>query len=81
MGLDLLTDALFLGLTLGVLGKVLLGVTVISVHSHIVHERKIDMDVLKEMRRERKLGILAVMLIIAGYTMELFYFNYLSFLT
>jgi len=81
MGLDLLTDTLFLGLTLGVFGKVLLGVTVINVHAHIVHERKIDMDVLKEMRRERKLGILAVILILAGYVMELSYFSYLPFLT
>ena len=79
MGLEFLTDTLFLGITFGVIGKVLLGVTVISVHAHIVQERKIDAGVLKEMRRERKLGIAAVLLIIAGYILELSYFNFLPF--
>ena len=79
MGLDLLTDTLFWALTLGFFGKILLGATVINVHAHIIKERKIDQDVLKEMHRERKLGILAVLLILAGYILELIYFNYLFF--
>ena len=79
MGLILFGDALFWGLTLGFFGKVLLGATVINVHAHIIRERKIDMDVLKEMKRERVFGITAVLLIVIGYTLELSYFNYLPF--
>ena len=79
MGVALFTDTLFWGLTLGFFGKVILGATVINVHAHIIKERKIDMDVLREMKRERFLGITAVFLIIIGYVLELSYFNYLSF--
>jgi hypothetical protein len=79
MGFELFGDALFWGLTLGFFGKVILGATVINVHAHIIKERKIDMDVLKEMKRERVFGIIAVLLITAGYTLELSYFNYLPF--
>ncbi len=79
MGIDLFSDALFWGLTLSFFGKVILGATVINVHAHIIKERRIDMDVLKEMKRERALGIFAVFLILLGYFLELSYFNYLPF--
>ena len=77
MGFLIFTDLLFSGLTLSFAGKVLLGATVINVHAHIIKEHKIDGDVIKEMRRERKLGIFAVILIVAGYILELSHFNYL----
>lgn len=79
MGFDLFTEALFWGLTLSFVGKVLLGVTVINVHAHIIKEHRIDMDVLKEMKRERKLGVVAVFLIMVGYLLEISHFGYLPF--
>ena len=72
-------DLLFWGITLGFIGKVLLGVTVIRVHSRIVKEHHIDEVVLREMRIERLLAIGAVILIIIGYLFEITYFEYLSF--
>ena len=79
MGIEILLDQLFWGLSLGMLGKVMLGATVINVHAHIVKERKIDIDVIKEMKRERRIGVFAVFFILAGYVMELAYFNFLPF--
>jgi len=61
----------FIGFTLDTLGEILLGVTVLKVHFHVIKEHKIDTDVLKEMRLEQVLGILAVILIIVGYLLQL----------
>lgn len=62
-----------LGLTLDTLGKVLLGITVLMVHRNIVKEHKIDIDVLRTMRREQALGILGILFIVAGYILQLLY--------
>lgn len=62
-----------IGLTLDTLGKVILGITVLMVHWRILEERKIDIDVLRAMRREQILGILAILLIIIGYILQLLY--------
>lgn len=70
---------LFAGLTLSFLGKVLLGVTVIMVHWKIIQEHKIDGQVLKEMRRERNVAILGIILIALGYLFEITFFEFLPF--
>ena len=62
---------LFWGLTLSVAGKILLGVAVILVHNKVIHAHKIDRSVLREMRRERNVALLGVVLILVGYLMEL----------
>ena len=77
MASSIFTEFLFLGLTLGFLGKILLGITVIRVHSHIVSERRIDLSVLKHMKRERVLGILGVIFMVIGYIFELLHHGYL----
>ena len=66
---------LFWGLTLGTIGKVLLGLTVLMVHSRIIHEHRIDRAVLKELKRERAIGILGVVLIVAGFIFEILFYN------
>lgn len=66
---------LFWGLTLGVIGKVLLGITVIMVHSKITREKRIDGIVLMEMRREQFVAFLGLALIIGGYILELIHFG------
>jgi len=68
---------LFWGLTLGVIGKVFLGITVMMVHWKIVKEHRIDRKVLREMRRERNIALLAIIFIIAGYILELAFYGYL----
>ena len=58
--------------TLEILGEVLLGVTILNVHFHVMKEHKIDKDVLKQMKLEQVLGILGVCLIILGFLIEVF---------
>jgi len=59
-----------IAVTLGVLGKVLLGVAVIRVHSHIMKEHRIDDDVINAIKRERYISIIAILFIIIGYLLE-----------
>ena len=70
---------LFWGLTLGVVGKVLLGVTVMMVHGKIVKEHQIDKLVLREMRREWGLALIAIILILIGYALELIFYGFAPF--
>lgn len=62
-----------IGLTLDTLGKILLGITVLMVHWHVLKEHEIDVDVLRAMRKERTLGMLGIALIIAGYVLQLLF--------
>lgn len=62
-----------IGLTLDTLGKVMLGITVLMVHWHVLREHKIDADVLRSMRREQILGASGILLIVAGYILQLLY--------
>lgn len=80
MGFDLFSDFFFLAITFGFIGKTLLGITVINVHSHIVKEHRIDIEVLTEMRKERIYGLLGVFFIAAEYIFELAYYSYFPFL-
>lgn len=61
----------FIGFTLDVIGKVLLGISVYLVHSRIMREKKIDKKVLKEMQKERSLVLIGLILIIIGYIIQL----------
>ena len=57
----------FLGITAEMLGTILIAMTVLNVHSHIIHERHIDMYVIKAMRKERRYVISGILLVILGY--------------
>ena len=72
-------DMLFWGITFGVVGKILLGITVMLVHHKIVTEHKIDKVVLSEMRRESRLALAGVIFIAVGYILEITYFGYVPF--
>ena len=52
-------------------GEILLAFTVIAVHSHIIKEHKIDRDVLRTMKSERRVAFYALALIILGTVMQL----------
>lgn len=62
-----------LGLTLDTLGKVLLGITVLMVHWHVLKEHKIDKDVLRAMKKERLMGVSGILLIVLGYVLQFWY--------
>ncbi len=69
-------DLLFWGITSGVIGKVILGITVIKVHSKIVTGHKIDDAVLSEMRFEKYLAILGIIFMVTGYLLEIRFYEY-----
>lgn len=69
-------DLLFWGITLGTFGKIVLGITVVSVHWKIVKEHKIDGAVLKEIRKERNFAIFAILCILVGYMLEIAYYDF-----
>ena len=63
-------DMFFWGFTLSTVGKLILGATVMLVHSKIVHEHKIDDVVIKEMKKERSIAFAAIVMIGVGYALE-----------
>lgn len=67
-------DLLLAGLTIGTIGKVLLGITVILVHGRITREHKIDRAVLKEMRKEKWYGVAGIILMVLGYILEMLFY-------
>jgi len=58
-------------ITIGMVGKVLLGLAVLRVHGHIIKEHHIDFSVIKMMERERLVSMTAVTFIIIGYVLEI----------
>lgn len=61
-----------IGSTFDVIGKILIGITVLFVHKHVIKEHKIDKDVIKQMRKEQIFGIIGIILIIIGYLIHIF---------
>ncbi|MBS3079854.1 hypothetical protein J4221_00110 [Candidatus Pacearchaeota archaeon] len=62
-----------LGFIIDALGKVLLGISVILVHGIVYKERKIDIKVLREMKIEKKLSLLGIILIIIGSGIQVWF--------
>ncbi len=67
-------NILLVGLTLGTLGKIILGIAVLRVHVHILKEHKIDMVVLKSMKTEQIVTIFGLCLIVIGYLLEVYFY-------
>lgn len=74
-------NILFWGITLGVLGKLVLGLAVLRVHTRIREEKKIDRVVIQSIKREELLTILGIFLIVVGYILEVAFYNGLNFFT
>ena len=68
-------NLLMLGLTLGVIGKVVLVIAVLRVHSGIAHEHKIDGVVIRAMKKEKWITIIGLALIILGYVLEMVFYS------
>jgi len=60
-----------IGLTLNLVGELLLAYLVISVHKDVLKEGKIDRKVKKDIRREIALGCLAIILLAIGYFLQI----------
>ncbi len=72
---------LFWGLTVGVIGKVMLAVGVLLAHSAIAHEHRIDDKVLSSFRKEHTITIVGICLIIVGYVLEIYFYGFTPLLT
>lgn len=64
-----------IGTTFDVMGKVLIGITVLIVHRHVLKEHRITKDVLKQMRKEQILGLLGIVFILIGYFIHILAFK------
>ena len=62
------------GLTISTLGKVILGITVIRVHSRLSQEHSVDDAVVDEIHKEKGLGIAGIVLMVLGYFMEMVFY-------
>lgn len=74
-------NLLFWGLTISVVGKVLLALGVLRAHGEIAHEHKIDAKVLASFRTERWMTIGGLFLIVVGYAMEIYFYGFTPLLT
>lgn len=63
---------LFLGMTMSVVGKGMLGLAIIWVHITMATERSIDEQVVKAFRRETYITVAALLLIGVGYFLEVY---------
>lgn len=61
----------FIGQTVQIVGEVMIGITAIMVHRRVWKEHKINPAVYREMQREQIVGILGIMLLIAGYFIQI----------
>lgn len=69
-------NLLFWGLTVGVIGKTLLAAGVLLAHHEIAREKRIDRLVIKYFRIEGILTLIGIILIIAGYFMEIYFYGF-----
>ncbi len=68
-------NLLLWGITLGTLGKLILGIAVLRVHVYILKEHKIDGVVLSALRREQYVTTFGLILIVLGYLAEIMFYN------
>lgn len=63
------------GITLGTIGKLILGIAVLRVHIRILQEHSIDGVVLRAIKREHLVTIVGLLFIIVGYVLEVLFYN------
>lgn len=68
-------NLLLWGLTLGTIGKLVLGLAVLRVHIYILREHTIDNVVLAALRREQYVTVCGLLLIVLGYLLEIFFYS------
>ncbi len=60
-----------LAFTLDIIGKIMVAYTAISVHGYVSREHRIDRTVFRAMRREKIVGILGIVFMVAGYIVHI----------
>jgi hypothetical protein len=74
-------NLLFWGLTVGTIGKILVGIGIIKVHHIMALERRIDARVIRSFAFEKTLTYLGIIFILVGYLMELYFYGLTPMLT
>lgn len=69
-------NILFWGLTVSMLGKLMLAAGVLMAHSKIEHEHRIDEQVIRTFHKERILTVIGVLLILIGYGLEIYFYGF-----
>ena len=60
-----------IGFAADVIGKLIIAYTAIAVHHRFLKEHKVDAAVFKTMRKEQIIGVIGVLLIVAGFFLQL----------
>jgi len=68
-------NLLLWGLTIGTVGKLILGIAVLRVHVGILHEHKIDGAVLRSIKKEQWVTLFGLALITVGYALEIIFYG------
>ena len=68
-------NLLLWGLTIGTIGKLILGIAVLRVHAGIIHEHRIDNAVLTTMKKERWVTLTGLGFIVIGYVLEVLFYG------
>lgn len=68
-------NLLLWGITLGTIGKLVLGIAVLRVHIRIFQEHSIDGVVLKAIKREHYVTVVGLLLIVVGYLLEVYFYS------
>tara|TARA_Y100000034_G_scaffold136664_1_gene214748 strand:- start:1162 stop:1365 length:204 start_codon:yes stop_codon:yes gene_type:complete len=61
-----------LPLTLEFLGTLLIGLSVLRVHTHLSKEKKIDKHIINDIRKEKKWTFIGLILIAIGFILNFF---------
>lgn len=69
-------NLLLWGLTMGTVGKLVLGYAVLRVHVHILREHRIDNVVLIAIKREQLVTLIGLVLIVVGFFLEVYFYNF-----
>jgi hypothetical protein len=72
---------LFWGITIGVIGKILIAIGILRVHFVMALEQRIDKKVIQSFRFEKILTLVGIALIIVGYILELYFYGLTPMLT
>lgn len=65
-----------LAFTFDLIGKLLIAVTAIMVHSKVVSEKRIDKKVLKDIQKEEIFGVIGIAFVILGYILHVYLIGY-----
>jgi hypothetical protein len=69
-------NLLFWGLTISLLGKMMLAAGVLIANSELEHEQRIDQEVIQSFKVERVLTVTGIILMVSGYFMEIYFYGF-----